>query len=370
MTAGPSERWHLDHNAGTPVDPRVLERFLEVERACPGNPASLHTAGRRARAVLEEARCEAAQALGVQVERILFLSGGTEANNLVVRGAGDPEAPVLLAPTEHPSVLDPARERGVVQLAVDEYGHASIAPPDRKVGLLCLVHAQSELGTIQPVATAAELAAALGVPLHVDAAQSAGRIPIDDVLAVATTVTLSAHKLGGLRGASVLVHDPSRPMRPLLRGGGQEGGLRPGTVSPSLAAATARALTLALAEQTDRARAMAAAREAFLEELQNRVRVRSLTPDDSIPNTLMLAFPDADSKALLPALDLAGVHASAGSACSAGSPKPPRILREILEDEALAARCVRFSFSHRTTPDSARLAARAAACAIARISSG
>lgn len=370
MTDVSQERWHLDHNAGTPVDPRVLERFLEVETSCPGNPASLHTAGRRARAVLEEARVEAARALDVDPARILFVSGGTEANNLVVHGAGDPQAPVLLSNVEHPSVLEPARARGVVLLDVDSQGRAQIAPPDRKVGLVCLVHAQSELGTIQPVAAAAELAADLQVPLHVDAAQTAGRVPIHDVLALAATVTLSAHKLGGLRGGSILVYDPDRPPRPILKGGGQEGGLRPGTVSPSLAAATARALALALAEQAARARVMAAAREAFVEELQTRVRLRVLTPQDSLPNTAMLAFPEADAKALLPALDLAGIQASAGSACSAGSPRPPLILRTILADDTLASRCVRFSFSHRTTPEEARRAARAAAAAIERITCG
>lgn len=141
-------------------------------------------------------------------------------------------------------------------------------------------------------------------------------------------------------------------LRPLMKGGAQEQGLRPGTTSPALAAATALAVELAITEQAQRARAMQAARQAFEGSLRN-ADVRRLTPDDSLPNTLMLMFPGIDGRNLLPALDMAGVEASQGSACSSGSPRPPRVLQAmgLTEDEASA--CVRFSFSHRDPPDSA-----------------
>ena len=207
-----SSRIYLDHNACTPVDPRVLERFLEVERACPANPGSLHRAGRRARSVLEQARQEIAEVLGIASEVVTFVSGGTEANNTVVRGRGDPSLPVLLAPVEHPSVLAAAEDRGAVWWQVDASGRALIEPPSVAVGLLCLVHAQNETGVVQPVESALGLAREVGVPLHVDLSQTLGRIDIELLLREADSLAVSAHKLGGLRGLAVLIaRDPGRP---------------------------------------------------------------------------------------------------------------------------------------------------------------
>ncbi|MHC4077087.1 MAG: aminotransferase class V-fold PLP-dependent enzyme, partial [Planctomycetota bacterium] len=145
-------KFYFDHNACVPTDDRVLARFQEVEALCPGNPGSLHASGRQARAMVEQARAEVADALGVAADDVLFVSGGTEANNLIVFGAGDPKLPVLLAPLEHPSVLDAAELRGQVPWQVSELGEAVVVPPDRPVGLVCLVHGQNEVGTLQPVA--------------------------------------------------------------------------------------------------------------------------------------------------------------------------------------------------------------------------
>ncbi|MFO1076575.1 MAG: aminotransferase class V-fold PLP-dependent enzyme [Planctomycetota bacterium] len=350
-----------DWNAGAPPEPEVLDRYLEVERQCPANPASLHTPGRRARGVLEQARDRIAAALGVPVTDVVFTSGGTEAANLAVRGLGDPVAPVLLGPVEHPAVREAAEFRSIVEWEVDGEGFVRVAVPDQPVGLLALVHAQSELGTLQPIVAAAELATTLRSPLFVDAAQTLGRVDLAPVVAHATAFALSPHKCGGLRGHGVLVvRDAAAALRPLLRGGGQEAGLRPGTQSPALAAANALAIDRAVHETSQRAHRMLGNRTAFLAALAaSGTAHRVLTPlAHSVPNTAMIAFPNVDGRNLLPALDLAGVFASFGNACSSGSPEPPRVLQQMGLPIELARACVRFSFGWRDDATGAALAGR------------
>lgn len=343
----PGGPWFCDANAGFPVLPEVLEEFAATERRVPGNPASVHAPGRAARAVLEAARSRIAAALGIDPDGIVFTSGGTESANMAVHGLGDPAKPVLLADVEHPSVREAAARRGIVAWSVDSEGAARVAPPDQPVGLCCLVHAQSELGTLQPVAAAADLANQLRVPLFVDASQSLGRVPLDTVSQRATAIALSPHKCGGLRGLGVLAgRHLIEQLRPLLHGGAQEHGLRPGTASPALAAANALAIERAVRSQGERARAMAAVRDTFLGALRAGGAVHQvLTPlERSLPNTAMVLFAELDGRNLLPALDLAGIHASHGSACSSGAPTPPRILTAIGIDAVAARAAVRFSF--------------------------
>ncbi len=365
---------YLDHAAATPVDPRVLDVFVDVERRCAGNPASLHAAGRAARQALESARGEAAHALGVPANGVWFVSGGTEANVTIVRGSGVVDRPVLLAPAiEHPSVAAAAeRWRGVVGWAVTPDGRAAVVDPEAPIGLVCLAHAQSEIGTVQPVEAAAAVARRAGVPLHVDASQTLGRLPLTPVLAAADTVALSAHKAGGLRGCTVLVAPRGAVFAPLLVGGGHERGRRAGTPSPGLAAATARAIRLAVEERAERAAAMAAARAALVAAVRagagpGAVTVVGGDGAEHMPNIATLCFERVDGRALLPALDLLGVHASQGTACSSGSPEPPLVLRSMGMDVARSRRCVRFSVSHRTTLDEVREAARRIVSAVVRL---
>ncbi|MCK5943688.1 MAG: aminotransferase class V-fold PLP-dependent enzyme [Planctomycetes bacterium] len=339
--------WFCDANAGAPALPEVLEEFVAIERRCPANPASAHAAGRRARGVLEQARERIAAALRIASSDVLFTSGGTEAANLAVRGLGDPALPVLLGDLEHPAVREAAAQRGSLGWDIDATGRAVVAAPERPVGLVALMHAQSEVGTLQPVDEAGRLARELGVPLFVDAAQTLGRVALDDVLASGAHVALSPHKAGGLRGHGVLVgNELHGNLRPLMHGGGQELGLRPGTQSPALAAANALAIERAVEQREERAARMGENLDAFLAALRaTGCAHQVLTPlTNSIPNTVMLCFADVDGRNLLPALDLAGVQASHGSACSSGSPTPPRILRAMAVDDALARACVRFSF--------------------------
>lgn len=345
-----AESVFCDFNAGAPVLPEVLERFLAVERDCPANPASAHGPGRRARAVLEQARADIAAALGLANDDVVFTSGGTEAANMAVLGLGEPTLPVLLAETEHPAVFESAQVRGTVLWAIDREGRAMVAAPRTPVGLLALVHGQSELGTLQPVAEAAALAATLGVPWVVDAAQTLGRVDLTEPVRAGATVILSPHKCGGMRGHGVLAgRDLAARLRPQLRGGGQELGLRPGTQSPALAAANALAIGLATREWRERARIMADNRSAFLQGLQQSgVEHVVLTPlSESLPNTVMVQFVGVEGRSLLPTLDLQGVHASHGSACSSGAPTPPRVLRAIGLADREARAVVRLSFDWR-----------------------
>ncbi|MGB3968171.1 MAG: aminotransferase class V-fold PLP-dependent enzyme [Planctomycetota bacterium] len=336
-----------DWNAGAPASEEVLAEFVAVERRCPGNPASAHAAGRQARTALEDARQRIADAFRLTAADVVFTSGGTEAANLAVSGLGDPSLPVLASAAEHPAVYEPAQARGLRTLGVDRAAQVQIEDPGGQIGLVCLVHAQSEVGTLQPVEAAAALATIRGVPLFVDAAQSLGRVELTTLLATGAAVALSPHKAGGLRGHGVLLgHDLHQRLRPLLRGGGQELGMRPGTQSPALAAANALAIERAVAEQKTRAAAMAELRAAFLAGIeQSGVAHRVMTPmANSVPNTAMLHFPAVDGRNLVAALDLAGVQASHGAACSSGAVTPPRILGAIGLDDAAARACVRFSF--------------------------
>jgi len=297
-----------------------------------------------------------ADTLRVDPEHVFFVSGGTEANNLVVFGVGDPALPVVVSAAEHPSVLAAARQRGVVEWEVDAQARALVTPPPVPVGLLALAHGQNEVGTLQPVAEASALAKARGIALHVDASQTLGRCTLDTILGCADSITFSTHKAGGLRGCAVLV-DRNPTTRPSLYGGAQQLARRPGTESASLIAATALALRLGVEEQDQRAASMFAARSGFLESLLLD-SVHRLTPEDSLPNTVMLRIEGVDGRKLLPALDMAGVEASQGSACSSGSPTPPPVLAAIGLDEDAARSCVRFSFSHQTSREDAIAGAR------------
>jgi cysteine desulfurase len=344
-------RYYFDHNSCTPVDPRVLDRFREIEEKVPGNPGSLHATGRRAGGVVEDARYQVATALDVDPDHVVFVSGGTEANNIAILGSGDPELPVLCAAVEHPSVLQSAEQRGVAWWKVDANGIAIITRPTVAIGMIALTHGQNEVGSVQPVAAAAELARRLGVPLHIDASQTLGRCSVAAVVAAASSITFSTHKASGLRGMAILI-DKNIDTRPRFFGGGQQRDRRPGTESPSLVAATALALELAITEQEERAAKMREARDAFANELEGG-DIRSLTPTHSLPNTIMFQFDGIDGRELLPALDMAGVEASQGSACSSGSPTPPLVLTAMGLSDRVARTCVRFSFSFRTTRETA-----------------
>ncbi|MEZ5966607.1 MAG: aminotransferase class V-fold PLP-dependent enzyme [Planctomycetota bacterium] len=359
-------RVYLDHNATSPMDRRVLARLVAAERTFLANPSSLHTAGRRAQGVVEQARQLIATHLTVEPESVVFVSGGTEANNLAVLGIGAAERGVAASVAEHPSVLEAARSRGWLALPVDRDGRPGFratgwTADNAAPAVVCAVYGQSEVGTLSDLAAARRFANTVGAVLHVDATQALGRVDLAPAIAAADSIALSLHKAGGPRGIGILVaRGKASPLRPLTHGGGQEGGRRAGSVSPALASAAAATIRFAVTERNLRSEAMRTARDAFWEIASTLPGVVKVTPDeDVLPNTLMIAFTRVvDARTLLPALDLVGVDASQGSACSSGSPQPPPVLAAMGLDEASARRCVRFSFAHTTMRDAAQLGAR------------
>jgi cysteine desulfurase len=359
-------RLDLDHNATSPLDPEVFEAMRPFWLVG-GNPESRHDAGRAARRGLDQARDTVARVLNADPAEVVFTSGGTEANNLALLGrVGTTEevGHLVSSPIEHPAVAAPvswleARGWGVDRPPVDEYGRADASLMARAIGpdtrLATLMLANNEVGTIQPVAELARLAAAAGVPVHTDAVQAVGRIPVDFHALGVSTLALGGHKLHGPPGVGALLVRRGEKIGPLLHGGGQESGLRSGTVPVPLCVGLAAALAIWQRE--------AGARAARWRSLRERLKTgliaslgdsdaRPLGPDDPaevLPQTLTVAFPGRDGDALLMRLDLAGVRASIGSACASGSTTaPPTLVAMGVPADSLRS-SVRFSFGATTT---------------------
>ncbi|HEX6881852.1 MAG TPA: cysteine desulfurase family protein [Planctomycetota bacterium] len=359
-------RVYLDHNSTSPLRPEVRERWLAVSGERLGNASSLHAPGRRARALVDDARARVAAALGVHEEEIFFTSGATEANNLALlgslRAAGT--APGLVLPrTEHSSVLEPARawaEAGhaVVHVPCDEHGELEpaklrAAVASTPVGLLSLSAANNETGTAPDLA---RLVAALPEPrprVHVDAVQALGRLPVRLAEWGADLATFSAHKLGGPPGVGILWRRRGLALAPLCFGGGQELGLRPGTENVPAVAAAALAVELAVRAQPEEAPRLLALARGLWDELAAAVPgARLVGPplaSRRLPNTLCVLLPGTDGKVLVTRLDLAGLEVSAGSACASGSIEPSHVLLALGLARDAARSAVRLSLGWNTT---------------------
>jgi cysteine desulfurase len=330
---------YLDHNATTPVRPAAAAA-VAAALARIGNPSSVHAAGRAARRELERARERVAALVGAAPEEIVFTSGGTEANNLALRGTG--RRTVVVSAIEHDSVLNavegarvvPATPSGVVDLR-------ALAATMPEGALVSLMLANNETGVIQPVAEAAALVHARGGLLHVDAVQAAGKIPVDMRALGADLMTLSAHKLGGPQGVGALV--ARTDVAAQLRGGGQERGRRAGTENlPGIAGFGAAA-----AEPGDYGR-LAALRDAVEEALAGEA-VFFGREAPRLSTTTCLALPGVPAETQVIALDLAGVMVSAGAACSSGKVRPSHVLGAMGVGAELAASAIRVSFGWTST---------------------
>jgi cysteine desulfurase len=353
---------YLDHNATTPLLPEAWDAMRPVVEQAFGNPSSAHQTGRKARRALEDAREQIAALLGASPDEVTFTSGATEANNLAVFGLANrtPDlAPrhVLASPLEHPCVIGPLKEleaRGftVEWLPVSARGVvpanavASFVRPE--TAFVSVMLANHETGAIQPVR---EIAATLppGVPLHTDAAQAAGKIPINFRALGATALTASAHKFRGPKGIGVLLVKRGTTLRPLMFGGHQQQGRRPGTEPVALAVGMAVALEHAvrnLEAHRSHLEAIRARLEARLRDLVSPIVVNGPGPGsaDALPTTLNVSFPGCRADLLLMALDLAGVACSTGSACSSGSLLPSPVLRAIGVPDDILRSALRFSF--------------------------
>jgi cysteine desulfurase len=332
---------YLDYNATTPLRPEVMEAMLPWLRTT-GNPASAHSAGRKVRQALEDSREQTAALLGAFPDEVIFTSGATEANNLAIFGlCGEPPGQIIASPIEHPCVIEPLKQlaaRGftVEWLPVTTEGMvvtdavASQVRDDTR--LITVMLANHETGAINPIADCVAKIpnSKFRVPnFHCDAAQAVGKIPVDFHKLGVTTLSASAHKFHGPPGIGVLLLNRCTKIKPLLYGGHQQQGRRPGTEAVALAVGLAVALDLALKEHADWATKMRALRWRFLSVLQAScppVLVNG-PAEGGLPHVLNLSFPGCHADALLMALDLADVACSTGSACSSGSLLPSPVLQ-------------------------------------------
>lgn len=359
-------RIDLDQNATTPLDPEVLEA-MRPHWLAGGNAESRHAGGRAARRAWERARESVARILGADPGEVVFTSGGTEANNLAILGLSGAEGPpghLVCSPIEHPAVAEPVARLEAAGFAVDRptVDVRGLADAERMADALgagtrlaTLMLANNETGAIQPVARLAERARARGVPVHTDAVQAVGRIPVDFHGLGVATLAASAHKFHGPVGVGLLLVRAGVELGARLFGGGQQQGRRPGTVAVPLAVGLAAALERWHAQAEARARRWVALRDRLESGLvaalgpDRVVRNGPIDASDRLPQTVNLGFPGLDGDALLMQLDLAGISASLGSACASGATRPSPVLLAMRLPEDRLRSSVRFSLGAATT---------------------
>ncbi len=370
---------YLDHAATTPVHPAAIAAVTQA-LAGVGNASSLHASGRRARRTVEESRETIAAALGARPSEVIFTSGGTESDNLALKGlywarrAVDPQRRrVFLSGIEHHAVLDAAEwlaaEQGaeLVWLPVDSRGRvapatlydALAADPD-SAAVVSVMWANNEVGTVQPIAELAEVAHEFGVPFHTDAVQAVGALPVSFEVSGADAMTVTGHKFGGPYGTGALLLRRGVECTPLTHGGGQEREVRSGTLDVAGIAGFAAACQIAVAEQPERAARLSALRDELVARVRAEVPDAVLNgaaldePGARLPGNAHLSFPGCEGDSLLMLLDARGVECSTGSACSAGIARPSHVLLamhgDTPEGTALARSSLRFSLGHTTTP--------------------
>lgn len=378
---------NFDHNSTTPIHPEVAETMAECYLQGYGNAASSHRYGRRARQVLEGARegigiILGSDTTGINADRILLTSGGTESNNLALLGlAGKSPGRVIISSVEHPSVIGPAEQlqrRGfdVQRLRVDSAGvvdesHVDeLLTPDTR--LVSVMLANNETGVLQPIERLAAKCRRLGIPIHTDAVQAVGKIPVHFGALQVTALTLTAHKFHGPRGVGALIIKRDQRMDPLFFGGVQQMGLRPGTEPIELAVGLERALRCWQRDAQTRAARMAALRDRFEELMRGAdlgVVVNGLGAP-RLPHTSNIAFPGLDCQAVHMALDMAGVACSIGSACASGASEPSTVLLAMRLPTHIVESSLRFSLGAFTTREDVDLAAHRIIEAIRRLYQG
>jgi len=364
---------YLDHAATTPMLPAALDALAE-QSARVGNPSSLHTSGRAARAVVEEARERIAAALGARPSEVVFTSGGTEADNLAVKGAwlarraADPALTgIVTSSIEHHAVLDPVeyleQSRGVpvTWLPADRCGHVAVddlraALAGGGVAVASVMWANNEVGTVQPVAELAAAAHEFGVPFHTDAVQAVPHLPVRFDETGADPMTVSAHKLGGPVGVGALLARRDAPLVPIAHGGGQERQVRSGTLPAAAIHSFAVALDEAVAARDVEAKRVLALRDRLIEGaigLGAGITVSGCwsagDAERRLPGNAHLIVPGCEGDSLLYLLDAAGVECSTGSACQAGVPQPSHVLLAMGYTETEARGALRLSLGHTST---------------------
>ncbi|MEV0370918.1 cysteine desulfurase family protein [Streptomyces sp. NPDC050636] len=363
---------YLDHAATTPMLPEAVQA-MNAQLTVTGNASSLHAAGRRARRAVEEARESLAASLGARPSEVVFTSGGTEADNLAVKGLywsrrdADPaRTRVLASPVEHHAVLDAvewlAEHEGanVEWLPVDGYGRvhadalrAAIARNPADVAFATVMWANNEIGTIQPVHQLAEAAREFEIPLHADAVQAFGQLEVDFAASGLAAMTVSGHKIGGPYGIGALLLGREYAPVPVLHGGGQERHVRSGTLDTPAIAAFAAAGRYAVAHREDFARDIGALRDDLIKAVHaaapDAVLGGDPDPAGRLPANAHFSFPGCEGDSLLLLLDAQGIECSTGSACTAGVAQPSHVLLATGMEPDLARGTLRFSLGHSST---------------------
>jgi cysteine desulfurase len=358
---------YLDHAATTPMLPQALDAYVRTAQSL-GNASSLHGSGRTARRTVEEARERIAEALAAKPGEVIFTGSGTEADNLAVKGAVLARPPgdrhLVCSAVEHHAVLDAAAWLGdhekadVTELPVDKIGRIDTAVLagllDERAGEITVITcmwANNEVGTLQPIAEIAALAEPHGIPVHTDAIQAVGHVPVGFAASGAAALTLSGHKLGGPTGTGALLLRRDVTAVPLLHGGGQEREIRSGTLDVPGIAALAEAVVHAVRTQETESQRLALLRDDLVARLRLAVpdAVYNGDPELRLPGNAHLSFPGCEGDALLMLLDAAGVECATGSACSAGIAQPSHVLLAMGADPDDARSSLRFTLGWPTT---------------------
>ena len=353
---------YFDHNATTPLDGRVLEAMLPFLREQCGNASSRHEFGTVARKAVDDAREQVAALIGVQPAQVIFTSGGTEANNLFIKGAAGYLKPAQIAVSaiEHPCVAKPAQELArqgwsLRRLAVTRQGTVDLSDVDAALatatGMVSVMLANNETGVIQDVAAVGERARRAKALMHTDAVQALGKMAVDFNALNVHAMTLSAHKIYGPKGAGALVVDKRLELRPLLSGGGHERGMRSGTENVAAIVGFGAACELAAGRMTDLNRQLSALRERLELGLGGLGAVIFGAAAVRVPNTSYFSLPGIDGEALVIELDKAGYAVAAGAACSSANTEPSATLLAMGVETELARGAVRFSLGAANTAE-------------------
>jgi cysteine desulfurase len=361
---------YLDHAATTPMLPVAIEAMTR-HLSDVGNPSSLHASGRRARQVVEESRETIAQALDCRPGDVVFTSGGTESNNLALKGTfwarhdADPRrVRIISTAVEHHAVLDPlmwlAAEDGAQVELIDVDGRgrvdleairATVARDPGSVALISVMWANNEVGTLQPIEDIVAIAAQHGIPVHTDAVQAVGNVPVDFAASGVDLMTLTGHKVGGPYGVGALLVRRELEVTAMMHGGGQERDIRSGTLDAPAIAGFAAAVEAAVKVQVEHAERVATLRDRLVREVQQAVpdAIANGDPTERLPGNAHLRFPGCAGDSLLMLLDARDIECSTGSACSAGVAQPSHVLMAMGLGEEDALSSLRFSLGHTST---------------------
>ncbi|XEC93126.1 cysteine desulfurase family protein [Paenibacillus tarimensis] len=379
-------RVYLDHASTTPLHPGVLESMLEIMRGNAGNPSSIHAYGRHMRRIVNEARDRIAALLGCQPSELVFTSGGTESDNTALFGAARAmrergKSHIITTAIEHHAVLHACEK-----LQKDGF-RVSVVFPDAKgmidpasvrdhisadTGLISVIYVNNEIGTIQPIEEIGQLARECGAVFHVDAVQALGSLPVVLNRLPVQLVSFSAHKINGPQGIGALYIAKGTPFEALLYGGSQERKRRAGTENTAGIAGFAKAVELAAQEMGSKRNEMEKLRNRFIELLEERLGSSGIAvnghPKHRVPQIVNLSFPGTDTETMLMTLDVEGIAAASGSACTSGSLERSHVLKAMELPEALLNSAIRFSFGMGNTMEEIEYSAKKIATIAARFS--